>query len=710
MAVGVAEVVLPAAEAAPVVGRGIFPLPLPQATTAPSSKSRRARKRKGRRALKHRLTVRAVSALNNLYASREVCVGRNDPVVCPASGSVCVDVKATPLRSRVVTNIERAVSFYADRVSHGSVHELKLLDEHGVCDYMDTRGIPTAVPLRADRVSLPTRAAVVPLIDLLPDEEALRYKDQNNLVVSDFVCTPTTIDPKDSWRGKLLLCPRVEYVALVRRMMLCGMVTLDLVPYVVNGVFALAKGDKQQLIINAVPANRQFVEPPHIDLPGPDVLASIVVPEGRTLYVGKCDLKDFYHCLALPSWLVPFFGLPAVRRSEVGLEGDGWVWPCVTSVPMGWSFAVHATQTAHVHVAQSGLGLCDSDFVSKFQPSLLSGPRLCVYVDDTIFLSLDEKVAQQWQARYARLIDGTLGLTLNVAKTVAPCCRGVTALGMLLCSSYGLDPPKLSWLVDRTLVFADRHRATGFELSRLLGFWSWAALARRCSYAVFNSVYRFVESAQGRSLVLWLSVRGELRIMAGLAPLLFTSLDVTYARELMATDASSLAAGVTVSRLPKTVVRDIAQSAVRTGVPRLCPSLLPSLIASRWLTLVSFRWRHPEHINILELRALVLAVRWFLSLSLDHSSLRLVVLVDSTVVCGAVNKGRSSSYALLCVLRQLSALLLASGLTLEVLWIPTDANPADAPSRLFLAVEKSAPPPARSPASSHGQGEHPKHQ
>jgi hypothetical protein len=59
--------------------------------------------------------------------------------------------------------------------------------------------------------------------------------------------------------------------------------------------------------------------------------------------------------------------------------------------------------------------------------------------------------------------------------------------------------------------------------------------------------------------------------------------------------------------------------------------------------------------------------------------------VDSTVAFFSLWKGRSSSAPLLLILRQIAALLLASGLSLCVGWLPSEINPADKPSRLCVS-------------------------
>ena len=101
-----------------------------------------------------------------------------------------------------------------------------------------------------------------------------------------------------------------------------------------------------------------------------------------------------------------------------------------------------------------------------------------------------------------------------------------------------------------------------------------------------------------------------------------------------------------------------------------------------WSKIVSFRWRHVnEHINALELRAAILAVRWALSRPLTVNT-RTMLIVDSAVVYYTMRKGRSSSPRLLAVYRRFAALLLASGLLIVPVWVPSAANPADGASRL----------------------------
>ena len=73
-------------------------------------------------------------------------------------------------------------------------------------------------------------------------------------------------------------------------------------------------------------------------------------------------------------------------------------------------------------------------------------------------------------------------------------------------------------------------------------------------------------------------------------------------------------------------------------------------------------------------------MEWLLR-SVARRSCRVPVLVDAKTVLCAAAKGRSSSPGLLRILRRLAALVLAGDLLLRLVYVPSEDNPADAPSR-----------------------------
>ena len=104
----------------------------------------------------------------------------------------------------------------------------------------------------------------------------------------------------------------------------------------------------------------------------------------------------------------------------------------------------------------------------------------------------------------------------------------------------------------------------------------------------------------------------------------------------------------------------------------------------QWKSVASWRWRpgtkNVEHINKLELRAFLTALKWRIAKS-KCCRTRFLHLLDSAVCLCAINKGRSSSRKLTPIMRQISTYCLAYGLSPLLAYVSTDTNPADRPSR-----------------------------
>jgi integrase len=193
---------------------------------------------------------------------------------------------------------------------------------------------------------------------------------------------------------------------------------------------------------------------------------------------------------------------------------------------------------------------------------------------------------------------------------------------------------------------------------------------------LFSTLYRFVETAGSRvfDIRFWRMVECELRLAMALAPLLFVSLSAPWFSRVVATDASTEGQGVVASRV------DAGVLAAEAAVSGPDPPRFVALDGCDWRTIISSPWRWSEHINVLEARVLLAAVRWVSSFP-DSLGSRVLIFSDSAVLVYAARKGRSSAYPLLRVLRGVAAVQLAAGLRLTCGWIPSHANPADEPSR-----------------------------
>ena len=116
----------------------------------------------------------------------------------------------------------------------------------------------------------------------------------------------------------------------------------------------------------------------------------------------------------------------------------------------------------------------------------------------------------------------------------------------------------------------------------------------------------------------------------------------------------------------------------------LKPSCWPRMAADeslwKWKTALKTKWQSVAHINELELRAVLLSLKWRLRRASGQNKIALT-LVDSAVSIGVLVKRRSSAYRLQRVVRKINALELVSGTRLVYGFVRSAVNPADAPSR-----------------------------
>ena len=88
---------------------------------------------------------------------------------------------------------------------------------------------------------------------------------------------------------------------------------------------------------------------------------------------------------------------------------------------------------------------------------------------------------------------------------------------------------------------------------------------------------------------------------------------------------------------------------------------------------------------MMHIRACLRLLVWFFfcwfSRSKQHHSCRVPMLVDAQAVLGAAAKGRTSVCSIKRDVRKMAALTLASDMFAAYVYIPSEENPADAPSR-----------------------------
>ena len=113
----------------------------------------------------------------------------------------------------------------------------------------------------------------------------------------------------------------------------------------------------------------------------------------------------------------------------------------------------------------------------------------------------------------------------------------------------------------------------------------------------------------------------------------------------------------------------------------------------QWRTIAGWHWRgDPEHINVLELRAVLTTLKWRME-KCYQTRTKFVHLVDSQVVLHALTRGRSSSRKMRRTLLRINSLLLACGCYGAWTYVHTSQNPADRPSRRPVKKKWGKPNP-----------------
>ena len=207
--------------------------------------------------------------------------------------------------------------------------------------------------------------------------------------------------------------------------------------------------------------------------------------------------------------------------------------------------------------------------------------------------------------------------------------------------------------------------------------------------------------------------------------LLVAELDLPWSTRVLTTDASEQGIGVCVKEVEVGEVRDTAQWNEKWRYKRLDPSEwaprrralgefpeitdphtvtpadpleysenrfemrkgfpeVPDHITSEqnWKTLYAGPMQR-EDIGILEGRGHLWALRHEAKFAENHSK-RQLFLMDNFHMVFALTKCRSGSHGVLQLCRRRSALLLASGIVACLRWVPSERNPADKPSRVFM--------------------------
>lgn len=690
----------------PVVPRQLFPVPLVAFASRPSNARSGALRQRWRRNVRVWSCVnRVVCALNSLY----------NPVFDPsiarrfkwgAAAASVRDIWNRVIASPLFSLLLPPPSLEGDRAA------LSALAGGWEAGYECGGGSACVVSnseFLTDKVSLPAAAVGdTSFLTLLPESVAQCYAPAaaTSTLEDGLLNPPWVRDARLQQVRRFQGLPPAEYRALVVRLWRLNMVAF--LPHVheVNGLFGVWKikdgcAPQIRLIFDGRRANCHHAVPPPVRLPHPSRFGEVVLQPGEVLWVGKLDLKDYYHHLKVPDWIAEYFGLPPLRLADLPLEPQERevlsatlphvVFPTMLSLPMGWAHSVYIAQGVHETLLSSVLPR--DELLSDVKSLAASRNGHAAYVDDLNVWRIGQQGDDSAPAAVDAALDAAarraaaVGLPENVGKR-APAALRQKVLGVLVDGERGVlqpDPDALALLVRATRCVVSRGWASRALMERLVGKWTWAMLTRRPALSIFGRVYQYMCRRTRRPHRLWPSVARELQLAVDLAPFLFADLRAPVSDVVVAIDASMGGQGVVYKSGATDTMRQSFLRGDRPPQPGDQPRL-SHLSDERWFSrdwrvAVMGTWRHDvSHINVAEVRAYLSALKWLGKRQASRDARHLLYQDSGVVVCAAM-KGRSSSPQLARILRQCAAVQFACGLWPSSSWVPTDHNPADGPSR-----------------------------
>lgn len=565
--------------------------------------------------------------------------------------------------------------------------------------------------LLAEKVDLPNKAGTCNPQCLVPDSLASAVSSQEEV----FTVDDARLMETDLHVG----VDREEYLKLVVRQLECGKTRLRRNIKAVGSVFSVAKsGERQREVWNGsfVSALAEKPPPPML-LANPSCFVDLVFQPHEEVFMSKRDVHTCFDVLKAPESLQPWFGRPPVTLFELqrvtgfpvelflpyvadvetsDVDIGEKLYPASTVWPMGFSWSSCVAQASTVACCVEA-GVRQESFLCMDSPPPAIGEACGVATDDTFFFHTDKVLG----LKRLKALDAAFerhGMPKNATKDVT-LQDNMTALGCKLSAKPGAAEPVSAKMVPLFLAWLgllSTRSASPLAVNRALGVQQWFCLLSRPLFSILDRTYEFVRQEPGNKIVdLPGGVCAEIAVSVFLMPLLGADLERQYLPLITACDASpDFGFGVAYMKCQQDVAEQVGRLAERRGdfvkfflqpgepepKDRLgVPHLLP-FHQKQFSIAISAKAKFQAHSGALEAHGLLLALKW-LCRRPSHFHHRLVVLIDAKAVLGAASKGRTSAPAIRGVVRHIGALLLATGTLLRLVYVPTEHNPADAPSR-----------------------------
>jgi len=388
--------------------RDIFPLPaLRNVGAVQGFVCRAAKKRIHRRQQVTSRVNQAIRSLNSLFFGGD------------GTGELVVDsLQSLPLSQRLCIRdlIKKVRAFGSCPTGASNSEALKALRVAGNGYEEPQAGVGAVVGMKLDQLSLPSSsvAGVVledaldgPLQKLVVDFEDWMLQDAStwSQICEDAYKIKPYNDPS--------LQSKQEYISFLKLLRERGILGFSNSCRGRVGTFCVSKKSKiingietprQRLILDCRQVNMAFREPPRCELGSLAAMCNLEIPEGETMFVGGADIQDCFYAAQISQELANYFCLShdlhvheaaEIWGSDFPLNGySGMVSPCITVLPLGFSWSFYIIQKLH---EQSALRSLQSDrnglILEGYPPPQLEKNTACAmpYCDNLHSISLSRE-------------------------------------------------------------------------------------------------------------------------------------------------------------------------------------------------------------------------------------------------------------------------------------------------------------------------------
>eukprot|EP00973_Karenia_brevis_P054433 7564454-Karenia_brevis.AAC.1 len=226
---------------------------------------------------------------------------------------------------------------------------------------------------------------------------------------------------------------RHKYTGFLADLNRCGLLYWTQSPKEFAAVFFVRKKDERlRMIIDCRRANARFKAPDNVDMCTAEGLARLEVeiedPDEMLLdgqpAAAIADVENCFHRLRIRKELSEYFCLPPLKARELAkltaefkhLSGDEDVFPCVGTLPMGFTWSLYFAQNINEYNMETKGGFLEKDRISdKQEPVHLhrsSAPRHYVYVDNAGIIDVELKDAAEKMKSFCKKMSD-VGLSMH---------------------------------------------------------------------------------------------------------------------------------------------------------------------------------------------------------------------------------------------------------------------------------------------------------